>query len=395
MKDLIKNITFKNIFMGLVFLFVNITSVIVVTQIMHLNLPLAFLMTGINTIIFHQLTKHKLPSVLGVSGLYISGILMISQKYSVEYALGGTVMAGVMYLVFSLIAYKFKKQIIRLIPDYLLSTIILLIALGLIPIGANLVNQNLLVGLSAMATMLLIELFIKNDKIRLFSMPFGILVGTLVQILTHGLNMTPLSQQLSLQLTYPKFNIESFLTISLISFAVVFEALGDCKNTGDIAKVDLFEEVGLHRIFLANGIGSILNGFLGVAPATTFSEQNSAVQITKYRNTYAEMFTGLFFILIAFITPISKFILCIPIEAFGGVLLFLFATVASSAIKQIINSGINLETNREAFIIISLMIAINFITFSIKGVGVSSIAIATFIGIVLNIILPKTKGDNN
>lgn len=380
-----------NFLMGLVFLLVNITSVIVVTQIMQLNLPFAFLMTGINTILFHFITKHKLPSVLGVSGLYISGILAISQKYGVEYAMGGVVMTGVLYIIFSLIMLKFQDKFMRLIPNYLLSTIILLIALGLIPIGANLVNQNLLVGLSAMATMLIIELFVKSNKVRLFSMPLGIFVGTIVQLLTQGLDFTPMQQTLSMQLVIPKFNVESFLTISLIAFAVVFESLGDCKNTGDIAKVDIFKEVGLSRIFLANGVGTILNGFVGVAPATSYSEHNSSIQITEYRDSFAEIFMGLFFMIIAFITPISKFILCVPVSAFGGVLLFLFATVASSAIKQIISSGVNLETNKKAFIIIATMIALFFVTFNFKSIGISSIAVATFIGIILNATVKENK----
>lgn len=374
----------SNFIMGFVFLLVNITSVIVVTQIMKLNIPFAFLMTGVNTILFHIITKHKLPSTLGISGLYIAGILTISQKYGVEYAMGGVIMTGVLYIIFSIIMLKFQDRFIKLIPDYLLSTIILLIALGLIPIGAGLVNQNLLIGLSSMAIMLVIELFVKNNKIRLFSMPIGILGGTLVQLFTTGLDFTPMQQTLAMELITPKFNLESFLTISLIAFAVVFESLGDCKNTGDITKTDVFKEVGLPRIFLANGLGTIINGFIGVAPATTYSENNSAVQITEYRDSFAQIFMGVFFIIIAFITPISKFILCIPVSAFGGVLLFLFSTVAASAIKQIISSGINLETDKKAFIIIATMIALFFVSFSIGGIGISSVAIATLVGIILN-----------
>lgn len=391
MKNLLKNIfTIPNILMSVVFLLVNVTSVIVVTQIMKLNLPLAFLATGVNTILFHFLTKHKLPSVLGISGLYIGSILLISQKYSVNHAMGGVVLAGILYILFSLVMFKWQDKIVKLIPNYLLATIILLIALNLIPIGSNLVNTNLLVGITSMATMLVIELF-ASSKIRLFSMPIGIAIGTLVQLVTKGLDFTPLSQPMTIQLITPYFNLESFLTISLIAFAVVFEALGDCKNTGDIAGIDVFKEVGLGRILLANGLGTVFNGFTGSAPSTTYSEENSAVQITEYKNPHAQIITSLLFILLAFVPVVSKFILCIPIEAFGGVLLFLFATVAASAIKQVMNSGISLETNKKAFIIVALMIAVNFITFNIKGVGISSIAIATFLGILLQAIVPERR----
>ena len=75
MRELIKNLTCKNIGMAFVFMLVNVCSVVVVTQIMGLNIPLALLMCGINTILFNIITKTKLCSFIGISGLYISGIL--------------------------------------------------------------------------------------------------------------------------------------------------------------------------------------------------------------------------------------------------------------------------------------------------------------------------------
>lgn len=393
MHKLLKEFTLKNILMGMTFFLVTITSVVVVTQIIGFNLPLALLLTGISTILFHALTKNLLPAIMGVSGLYVPSILYISQTYGKEYALGGVIGAGVMYLIYGAIMLKYQDKFLNGVPSYLLSTVVMLIGLQLIPIGVSLVEENLVVGLSAMAAMLIVELF-GDKRIRLFSMAFGIIVGTIIQYLTFGLDLTPLAQPLTIEVMSPKFNLSSFLTISLVSLSVVFECLGDSKNTGEIAKVNIFKQIGLGRIFIANGIASILGGFVGTAPFTTYSEQNSAVQITEYRNPWAEIFSGIFFIILAFSIPLIKYLLVIPKAAFGGVVLFLFSTICISAIKQIVDSRINFDKNKNAFVIMGTMVAISFVTFVFNGISISSIALATFAGIVLNTLLNRKKKKN-
>lgn len=379
-----RSFDFKNIGMGFVFLLCNITSVVVVTQIMGLNIPLALLMTGINTLIFRKLTKQKLASVIGISGLYISGFLLITEKYSIEYALGGCVMAGVLYLMFALIISKYQKQIFKYIPNYILSFSIVLIGLSLIPIATDLISQNLILGLATLMLMLIIE-FKGKGTIRLFSMPIAIIIVFLIDGFINGFNLV---EPQTLSIILPKFNLESFFTISIIAFAVVFEAIGDCKNTGDIMGVDIINEKGMmSRIFLANGIGSILNGFVGSSCATSYSEQNSAVQLTGHKDTKAELWTSLIFILLAFVSPLSGIILSIPSSIFGGCLLYLYGSVVINAIKQINNSGINLETEKKPFIIMSVGLGLFFVNFVIFGITISSIAISMLVMIIMNIIV--------
>lgn len=371
--------------MGLVFLLVNITSVVTVTNIIGFNLPTSFLMVGINTILFHCITKHKLPTFLGTSGLFIGAILTISSKYSIEYAVGGVFMAGICYLIMALAFLKWQDVILNLVPEWLLATAIALIGLGLIPIGSNLIKDNLLIGLISLITMFIIEMKFKG-KMRLFSMPISILIASIVFFVINGI---PSVVTQNIQFVTPRFNLESFFTISIITFATLFEILADCKNSGDISGVDTFNEVGVFRVLLGNSIGTILSGIVGSSPATSFSENNSAVQLTGYKNTYAQVFAGIFFIILAFTTPITNVLLMIPKEAFAGCLIYLFASVVVNAIKQIANSGINLETDKKEFMIISVMIALFFMEFVICGIAISSIAVAVIVGILLNKLIKR------
>lgn len=383
MRELIKNLTFKNIGMAFVFMLVNVCSVVVVTQIMGLNIPLALLMCGINTILFNIITKAKLCSFIGISGLYISGILLISEKYSPSYAMGGVIMSGILYIIFGLIMIKWQDKVLKYFPKYILSFAIILIGLGLIPISTNLISSNLTLGLLTLLIMVILEFKLKGTS-RLFSMAIAIGIVYIGNGLINGFTFTEVQH---LEFITPQFNLESFLTISIVSFAVVFEAIGDVKNLGDIMNIDILKEKGmLGRILIANGIGSILNGSFGSASATTYSENASALLITKYRNKYMQFINGLIFILLAFFTPFTSLILSIDTSIFGGVLLFLYGSVVINAIKQVTESGIKLD-NKKPFIVMSVGLGIFFINFTISGVSISSIAISMFVMVVMNAIL--------
>lgn len=383
MKELIKNLTFKNIGMAFVFMLVNVCSVVVVTQIMGLNIPLALLMCGINTILFNIITKAKLCSFIGISGLYISGILLISEKYSPSYAMGGVIMSGILYIIFGLIMIKWQDKVLKYFPKYILSFAIILIGLGLIPISTNLISSNLTLGLLTLLIMVVLEFKLKGTS-RLFSMAIAIGIVYIGNGLINGFTFTEVQH---LEFIMPQFNLESFLTISIISFAVVFEAIGDVKNLGDIMDIDILKEKGmLGRILIANGIGSILNGSFGSASATTYSENASALLITKYRNKYMQFINGFIFILLAFFTPFTSLILSIDTSIFGGVLLFLYGSVVINAIKQVTESGIKLDS-KKPFIVMSVGLGIFFINFTISGVSISSIAISMFVMVVMNAIL--------
>lgn len=381
-------IELKAAFYGLLHLLVGFTSIVVVTTILEFNLPTAFLFAGISTIIFHIITKNKLPMVMGVSGLYVGSILYVIEKYGREYVAGGVIFAGLLYIVFAFCFLKWQDRIMKYFPNWLLSTVIMLIGLNLMPIGKDLIAGNVVVGLSAFAATALSDLS-KNKYLNMFSMPIGIICGTIIQLIFFGIDVTPLTQELTMEFISPKFAWGPALTIGLLGIAVIFECLGDSKNTSDIVGFDVFKEVGLFKILLGNGVATTISGAFNQNAYTTYSENAGFLLLSKYYNPWAQVFTGIGFIILSFITPISKLILCLPITAFGGVVTYLFSIITINSIKQLCNSGINLATDKKQFVIISIMIGLSFVSFLIGGISISSVAIATIIGMILNIIIKE------
>lgn len=106
----------KVILIGLMHLLVSFTSIVVVTSILGFNLPLAFLFAGIGTIVFHIVTKNKIPVTLGTSGLYVGSILFVASTYGVSYAHGGIIMAGLIYIAFAMVMFKWQDKVIKFFP---------------------------------------------------------------------------------------------------------------------------------------------------------------------------------------------------------------------------------------------------------------------------------------
>lgn len=379
----------KVVYFGFLHVLVSMTSISVVTSVLGFNMPIAFLFAGVSTIIFHIVTKNKLPIVLGVSGLYVGGILSVVNKYDTAYAMGGIIFAGLVYVIFAFIMYKWQDKIMKYFPDWLLSATILLIGLNLLPIGRQMMGDNLLIGIVAFTTVALANLS-NNRYISMAAMPLGILIGTIVAFATGGIDMDTMSYANSgIEFISPKFALAPILTIAPLSIAVAFETLGDTKNNSDIIGIDIFKEVGLSRIFMGNGLATMIGGLFGANAYTTYSENNAFVMLSKYYNPNSQIVAALLMIALSFSTATFRLLSYIPTEAFGGIITYLFAMITVNAIKQMCKSKQNIITDDRIFIIVIIMIGISSVNFTIKGVEISSVAIATLVGTIANAIIFK------
>lgn len=381
----------KILMMGFSHLLVGFTSIVVITRILNFNLPVAFLFAGIGTLIFHLVTQNKLPVVLGVSGLYVGSILYVSNTYGVDYAMGGIVGAGLIYIILGLIMLKYQSKILNYFPEWLLSTVVMLIGLNLLPIGVSMMSSNYFIGVTSFVVLVIIDLFAK-EKLSLFAMPIGVLAGTVLGFMIGEIDYSVLNTSMNIEFILPKFSWESILAISPIAFVVFFEMLGDSKNISDVSGVDIFNDVGLGKVAIGNGLATVIGGLFGANAYTTYSENIAFVMLSKYKNPKAQLVTAVLMIIVALVTPISKIIMLIPQQALGGVVTYLFAMIIINSLKQIYNSKVNLNKDRTAFITMTTMLAVASLPITIGGVSVSSVSVATLIGMLMNFITKKFKG---
>lgn len=379
----------KDIFYGFAHLLVAFTSIVVVASIIGLPLPNVFLFCGIGTLIFKLITKNKIPLVMGISGGYIASMLFVKETYGVEYMLGGVIIAGIIYIIFGLIMMRWQDKVLKYLPKYILNMAIVLIGLSLLPIAKDMIGNNVILALISIVVVLICNRS-ENQIINMISIPLGIAISTIINIFFNGIDITVLNQTQTLQFIMPKINLASIFTIGIVAIAILGELLGDIENTNNCIKKDLFKEVGVGKIAVGNGISSIVSGFGGSAPATSYSENTGFLLMSGYHNPNAQIWTALFYILLAFATPLISLLQLIPQAAFGGVAIYLYSLITINALKEL-NKNINLEKEVNKTTVVIIMLATFFMNIVIGNVTISSIAVAMLFGIILNLIFDKTK----
>lgn len=358
---------------GILHLLTIITSIIFIASTTNMNLPLGFLVCGIGTLVFTLVTRGKTPLALGLSGSYVAGVIAVTSTQGIEYAVGGSLLAGVIYVLVAVLIKHYPK-VLNLFTPTILSLAILLIALNLLPIGVSVVSLAPATGLVTFIAVLILS---QIKKIKAYAFPLSLLLGTVFHSLTVGLE--PTLSNGSIEFITPQFSMFAFTSISVVAIAVLFEALGDSKLVSDVTGT----EYKPHRIILGNGLSTIIASLFGSSnPATTYTESTSFLMETKWFKWQSTVVTGLLLIALALIPQVSVLISYIPTAAFGGLLIYLFSMVASHRI-----STINLENDNNLLLGI-VALGLFYVTPTVLP-SVSPIAVA-MIGLVLtNLILNK------
>lgn len=315
----------KHIYYAILHVLTVLTSIIFVTTSIDFNLPVAFIASGIGTLIFMFCTKKELSIITGISGSYISGLIVVSSTYGPEYAVGGTLIAGLIYIVVGLLIKKYPS-ILNLFPKYILSIAVLLIALNLLPIGVNVVAVQPVTGLVTLIAVLIASMI---SKVKTYSFPIALVIGTLFHALTVGL--TPSAMTTELVLTFPKFNLYSFTLIGSVAFCILFECLGDCRLMAD----SVGKELKPHRVILGNGLATFVSGIFGGAPLTSYTESVAYVRETKHFSPISIAISAILLIVLGFIPQLTMLISYIPTACFGALLIYLFSMVMINTINTL------------------------------------------------------------
>ena len=145
-------------------------TVLVPILVQGYGLPLSIQTTlffaGVGTLFFHVCTKLKVPAFLGSSFAYLGGFSAVAQLDSgiyanmtgeekLPYALGGIVIAGLMYLVLAaLIRLLGVRKVMRYLPPVVTGPIIILIGLSLAPSAINNASTNWWLALLSIAVVI-------------------------------------------------------------------------------------------------------------------------------------------------------------------------------------------------------------------------------------------------
>ena len=397
MKDNSNLSPLKKTVVGAQFLFVAFGSTVLVPLLVGLDPSVALFTAGVGTLIFHAVTKGKVPIFLGSSFAFIAPIIKATELYGLPGTLSGLVAVGAVYgLMSALVRLRGVAFIARLFPPIVVGPVIMLIGLSLAGAGVNMAKNNWWLAIIALLTTIIVSLFGKG-LLRLIPIFAGIIVGYIAAAVFGIIDFQPVIDAPWFALpafVRPELCWEAIIFMIPVAIAPVIEHIGDIYAINEVTGKDFVKEPGLHRTMLGDGLACVAASFIGGPPVTTYSEVTGAISLTKISDPSVIRIAGLFGILFSVFGKISAFLKTIPEAVLGGIMLLLFGTIAAVGINSLVKNRVDLSNTR------NLVIASLILTLGIGGaeltcgsITIGGIGLSALVGVILNLIIPDRKSE--
>ncbi|UVI31078.1 uracil permease [Paenibacillus spongiae] len=393
-------------------LFAMFGSTVLVPNLLGVDPAICLLMNGIGTLLYLWICKGKIPAYLGSSFAFIAPAGAVIGNYASEEAgyaaaLGGFIAAGVVFTVLAwIIQVAGTRWIDVVFPPAAMGAIVAVIGLELVPTAARMAGwiapadpkeaaawapDPTIIALSIIT--LAVTIFgsvLFRGFLRIIPILFGIVTGYVVAVLMGLVNFDPVRETSWLDaptFTFPVFEWGAILTIVPASLVVIAEHIGHLIVTGNIVKKDLSKDPGLHRSMLGNGISTILSGFIGSTPNTTYGENIGVLAITRVYSTFVIGGAAVIAILLSFLGKFSALIANIPEAVMGGVSLMLFGVIAASGFRMLVESKVDYGKPTNLFLtLIVLVTGLSGAKVSIGDFSLSGMALATIVAILFSLL---------
>ncbi len=396
----------KRILLGMQHTFTMFGATVLVPIITGLDISVALFMAGVCTLLFHLITKKKIPVFLGSSFAFIAPIgavvdLVASRGGAdgLAYARGGIVISGFVYVIVALLIYVFgAKKVVDFFPPIVTGPIILVIGLKLAPTAIEMASENWMLAIVSFLTVVIVSIYAKGF-LKVVPVIIGLGVGYLVAIITKNVVFTPVINAGWLGLPpfeMAKFDFQSVMIIAPVAIATVVEHIGDVIAIGATVENDFLEDPGLHRTMIGDGLLTALSAMFGGPANTTYSENTGVLALTKVWDPLIMRIAAVFAIILSVVPKLSSIINTIPRSVVGGISIILFGMIASIGARTLVEEQVDFKKSKNLIIAAVILVLglggavlpinIGFVHFSIEGM-----ALAAIIGITLNKVLPNEK----
>lgn len=385
---------------GIQFLFVAFGATVLVPLLVGMSPSVALFTAGLGTLIFHLVTKGKVPIFLGSSFAFIAPIIKATELYGLPGTLSGLVAVGAVYGIMSaLVRFRGVGFISRLFPPIVVGPVIMLIGLSLAGTGVDMAKGNWWLAMIALFTTVIVSLFGKG-LLKLIPIFAGIVVGYVAAIFFGLIDFQTVIDAPWFALpefVKPEMCWEAVVFMIPVAIAPVIEHIGDVYAINEVAGKDFVKDPGLHRTMLGDGLACVAASFIGGPPVTTYSEVTGAISLTKIYDPAVIRIAAIVGILFSVLGKVSAILKTIPSPVLGGIMLLLFGTIASVGINSLIKNKVDMGNTRNLVIAsLILTLGIGGAEMSFGSITMSGIGLAALVGVILNLIIPggKQKAEN-
>lgn len=403
----------KGLPLSLQHLFAMFGSTVFVPLMFEVDPATILLMNGIGTLFYLWLCKGQIPAYLGSSFAFISPVLVVLANYSYEAALSGFIAAGVIFVAVALIVrYAGTGWIDIVFPPAAMGAIVAVIGLELVPAAARMAGYIPPDGAPdtwaidpttvTISTFTLVMTILANVAFRGFakiiSILIGIVSGYVLAVILKAVDFSVVQEASFLSmptLYFPEWNWSAVAIIAPVSLVVIAEHIGHLVVTGNIVGKDLSKAPGLHRSMLGNGISTIVSGFVGSTPNTTYGENIGVLAMTRVYSVWVIGGAAVLAIALSFFGDIAALIISIPPAVMGGVSLLLFGIIAASGIRMLVESKVDYSKSSNIILTtVVLVIGLSGASVNLGYLQLKGIGLATIVAIILSLLIWGLKKIN-
>lgn len=423
--------TAKMVVLGFQHMFAMFGATVTVPLLTGLSISTTLLFAGLGTLLFHLLTKFKVPAFLGSSFAFIGGYLavapmvkdasgkMVGNKELLPYACLGVACAGLLYLVVAaLVKIVGVNKVMKLFPPVVTGPIIMAIGLGLAPSAVTNCKTNWWLALVALGLVIVFNIFGKG-MIKIVPILLGVIGAYLVAVIVgNGFGVESFKIDFSgvrdaawignpIEWSSTVFGgvhdrpkaISAIIAIVPIAIATMMEHIGDISAISATCNKNYINDPGLHRTLLGDGLATSLASLFGAPANTTYGENTGVLALSKVYDPRVIRIAAYFAIFFSLSPKFAALIESIPTAVVGGISFVLYGMISAIGVRNVVEAKVDFSKARNTIIAaVILVVALGVtggITFNVGSatINLSALACASIAGIVLNLIFPEKDFD--
>ena len=428
------------IVLGFQHMFAMFGSTVLVPALTGLSVSATLLFAGLGTILFHLISKRKVPAFLGSSFAFLAGYFAIApngEKELLPYACFGVALAGLVYLILAALIKAFGvNRVMKFFPPIVTGPIIIAIGLCLSATAVNSCSTNWIVAVVAILIIVICNIWGKG-MIKIIPILLGVIGACILCIILTLAAGQPVEGYYTI-MGNPNFQlfsvasieniknaawiglpfnysdtvfsiftsgtpdtgllITAIFTIVPISLATIVEHIGDISAISSTVGENYIKDPGLHRTLMGDGLATTLASLFGAPANTTYGENTGVLTLSKVYDPFVIRLAAVFAICFSISPKLAACISAIPTPVVGGISLVLYGMISAVGVRNVVENKIDFSKARNVIIAAIILVLSIGVTYSAAGaivipcgkfvISLSGLAIGSLVGIILNAVLP-------
>lgn len=407
----------RMLILGLQHMFAMFGATVLVPALTGLSVSVTLLWAGLGTLLFHLISKKKVPAFLGSSFAFIAGYAAIAphgEKELLPYACFGVALAGLLYLVLAGLFKAFgASKVMKYFPPIVTGPIIISIGLNLSKSAVDNCSTHWWVALVAIVIIIVCNIWGKG-MIKIIPIIMGVVGSYIAAAIAGIIDFTPVKEAawIGLPIEWDRtvfgiftsghvnhgLLITAAVTIVPIAFATMMEHIGDISAISSTVGQNFIKDPGLHRTLTGDGLATTLAALFGAPANTTYGENTGVLTLTKVYDPRVIRLAACFAVILSFCPKFAAIIEVMPAATMGGISLVLYGMISAVGVRNIVETHVDFTKSRNVIIAALILVLSTGINYSTAGaisipagsmsINLSGLAVGSLVGILLNAILP-------